>query len=388
MKIVHTSDWHAGLYWRRQDRTSELQAALESMVAYIDENEVDLVLMSGDIFDNRSPSGRAERLVANVFRDISRTGATTIAIAGNHDSPTRLQAWRVLGAFANVHIVHRPCAANDGGVIEVRSRDGSETAIVAAIPFASAAGLVPASVMANDDSAAYQRYSARFAAIVEHLSGSFRGDTVNIVMAHTHMESAILARSEREVHTGEQWAAQPQCLPVAAHYVALGHIHKPQKLDAPAPTYYAGSPMQLDFGELGEEKTFNVVECQPGLPAKVTPVPYRGGLPLRHFEGSLDELAAQAAALRESCWLRARITLSEPNPDIARQVRALVPNAVIVQVASSALRPQSDVSLEARASMSMRQLFRLYLEEHHEEKEVSADALLETFTEFYTQATE
>ena len=100
-------------------------------------------------------------------------------------------------------------------------------------------------------------------------------------MAHTHLDGAAFGTSERTVHLGEEWAATPQAMPASASYVALGHIHQPQRIDAaPAPTDYAGSPLQLDFGEAGQRKSFLVIEAKPGRPVKVDAIPYEGGQPL------------------------------------------------------------------------------------------------------------
>jgi len=89
-------------------------------------------------------------------------------------------------------------------------------------------------------------------------------------MAHSHLEGALLGNSERQVHLGEEWTAKPQTLPEQAQYVALGHIHRPQRMDkAPIPTEYAGSILQLDFGEAGQAKHFVVVDVQPGREAKI-----------------------------------------------------------------------------------------------------------------------
>src|SRR5207249_4918701 len=179
-----------------------------------------------------------------------------------------------------VHVVGRPRRAEAGGIIEVVAR-GGDIAVVACIPFAPPRGFVSAVELAAGDTEARQRYADSLKAVVDHLAGHFRLETINLLVAHTHLEGAVLSGSERQVHIGQEWAAAPQALPPQAHYVALGHIHKPQRVQsAPAPTYYAGSPLQLDFGEAGEEKSFVVVDARPRQPARLERVPYRGGKPL------------------------------------------------------------------------------------------------------------
>ncbi|MEZ4460266.1 MAG: exonuclease SbcCD subunit D [bacterium] len=330
MRFLHTSDWHAGRIWKRVDRLDELRATLEHMVAYVAEHQVDVVLISGDVFDSRSPSGRAERLVAEIFRAIDRAGAKTVVIAGNHDSATRMDAWRILAELANVTIVATPRSASQGGVVTVSSRDGRESATIACIPFASSAIFLRASEMAEDETKSHMKYAQAFGGMVKALQTSFRPDTVNILMAHTHLEGAILANSERQVHVGENWAADVSVLPHDAHYVALGHIHKPQALDAACPAYYAGSPFQLDFGEVGELKTFNVFDARAGgAGPKPKLVPYQGAKPLKEMQGTLTEIL-DAAPDYQDAWVRVTVDLQAPDPDVARRVRAAIPGAVVV----------------------------------------------------------
>jgi exonuclease SbcD len=135
-------------------------------------------------------------------------------------------------------------------------------------------------------------------------------------------------------------------MPADAHYVALGHIHRPQRIAAAAaPTYYAGSPLQLDFGEMGETKTFVFIEAQPGLPADVRHVPYEGGRPLREVRANLAELEQLAPELR-GAWLRVIVPMERHDPDLGAKVRQILRDAVVIikpelPAASSSLPPPS-----------------------------------------------
>jgi exonuclease SbcD len=332
VRIVHTSDWHAGRVWKAVDRLPELGAVLEDLGDFVERERVDLLLMSGDVFDSGAPSAEAERLVFGFFKRIGRAGARTVVVAGNHDHPARLEAWGMLAELVNVHAIGRPRRADAGGVIEVDGLAG-ERAVIACVPFAPASGFVSALELATGDTEARQRYADSLKAAVAHLAERFRADTINLVVAHTHVEGAVLSGSERQVHVGDQWAAAAQAVPGRAHYVALGHIHKPQRIEsAPAPTYYAGSPLQLDFGEAGEAKSFAFIDARPRQPVRVERVPYRGGKPLAIVRASLVELERDASRLRESGWLRVTVELASPDPDINGKVRRLLPNAVSVQV--------------------------------------------------------
>jgi exonuclease SbcD len=329
MLIVHTSDWHAGRLWKGIDRLDELKAVLTHLGDFIERERVDLLLMTGDVFDSRGPSAEAERVVFRFFLRMGQAGTKSIVISGNHDDPARLEAWGLLAELVDVSTVARPSAADRGGVIECTVRSG-ERAVVAAVPFARTSDLVTAIELAEDDTLAHQRYDQQMARIVELLTSRFRSDAVNLLMAHTHLDRARIAGSERQVHLGEQWAVTAQSFPSSAHYVALGHIHRPQRIDAaPSPALYAGSPLQLDFGEAGEEKSFVVIRAEPGRPAAIERERYSGGKALREIRMSLEELEREAERLRDSGWLKVTVPLLAPDFDLNRTVRQLLGRAAV-----------------------------------------------------------
>jgi exonuclease SbcD len=363
--IVHTSDWHAGRLWKGIDRLSELEAVLEGLGNFIERERVDLLLMSGDVFDSRGPSAAAERAVFRFFRRVGKAGTKTVVIAGNHDHPARLEAWGTLAELVDVATVARPRPANRGGVIEFAVRSG-ELAVIAAIPFARTSDLVSALELAADDTLAHQRYAEQMRAIVEQLANRFRPGAVNLLMAHTHLDPALLAGSERQVHLGEEWTITAQSLPSTAHYVALGHIHRPQRIEAaPAPAYYAGSPLQLDFGEVGEEKSFVVIRAEPGRPAGIERVPYAGGKTLSDIRMTLAELEREADRLRGSGWLRVRVPLEAADFDLNRKVRQLLGSAVVS--VDYELPARKDRTAEpSRSGLGPSDLFALYYRRHHD----------------------
>lgn len=344
MRIVHTSDWHAGRLWKNVNRLPELAAVLDNLAEFLVRERVDLLLMSGDVFDSTAPSAEAERMVFSFFRRIGSAGVQSVVIAGNHDYPLRLEAWGTLAELVGVRSLGLPRRRDDGGLIEIGSR-GGERAQIAAVPFASIGRLVSAIDMTADASVAAQKYADGMQRILEHLAGGFRPDAIRLVIAHTHVANAILAGSERKVHVGEEWAMTAQAIPDTAQYVALGHIHRHQKVEAPAPTYYAGSPLQLDFGEAGETKQFLLLEATPHLPVRVEAVPYQGGVPLADVSGTLDEIERDAERYRSAGHLRVNVLLRARDPDIARKVRQLLPNAVVV---NAELPPDEEVSVVGR----------------------------------------
>ncbi len=380
MKIVHTSDWHIGRRWKGIQRLDELEAVLDHLAAFIEEHSIDLVLHTGDVFESRNPPAEAEQLVNRFLVRVGRTGAHMLVIAGNHDDPLRLDARSLLTELVNVQILGRPRSALWGGVRTLQTRSG-ETAVIAALPFASPGAWVSALDIAGEEASARSKYARTFERAVQDLCGAFRPDAVNLLMAHTHVEGAVFGESERRVHIGEDWAALPEALPSTASYIALGHIHRPQKIDAPVPAYYAGSLLQMDFGEVGEEKSFAVVTVSPGEPAIIEHVPYEGGLPLIDLRASLAELEETADSYRTG-WLRVTVPLTEKDPDLNRKVRELLPNALVVRAELPEPEEQTEIRLETGIP-PVGHYGAYHLRVHQREADLD---VLETFQNLYDQA--
>jgi exonuclease SbcD len=340
MRIVHTSDWHAGRLWKSQDRLSELQDVLEHLGDFIEREHIDLVLMSGDVFESQMPPPEAERAVSRFFKRLGRVDIPSIVVAGNHDHPMRMDTWGLLAEFVGVQARGFPRRGADGGLIEVNTRSG-QAACVAAVPWASPGRIVEALTLARDETQARQQYADAMQRILAHLAEGFRRDAVNLVIAHAYIAGAKSCGSERVVTLGDEWAATAQSLPPAAQYVALGHVHRPQRIDAAGPhTQYAGSPMQLDFGEVDDEKSFVVIDVAPGKPPRVERVPYEGSVRLGEWAGTLPELERDADTLRRFGYLKVRITLDKPMADLNRRTRQILPNIVVVE----AVLPEADAA--------------------------------------------
>jgi exonuclease SbcD len=380
MRIVHTSDWHAGRIWKSQNRLDELRDVLEHLGDFVERERIDLLLMSGDIFDNQVPTADAERAVSTFFKRLGRAHVPSVVIAGNHDHPTRLDTWGLLAEFVGVQARGLPRRRQDGGLIQIPTRSG-ETALVAALPWAPPGRIVEALTLAQDQSLAKQQYADGMRRILAHLAEGFRADAVNLLVAHSHIDGATGSGSERVMTMGEEWAATAQSLPATAQYVALGHIHRPQRMVAAAShTEFAGSPLQLDFGEVGEEKSFVVIEAAPGLPPTVTRVPYEGGKALGHWQGTLPELERDAPSLKRFGYLRVKVTLDMPMPDLNRRARQILSNVVVVDAVLPAAATTSPLPPgELKAPVEQ---FRAYYVRHHQSE--PQPPTLELFNDLYT----
>src|SRR5688572_29503835 len=165
MRIAHTSDWHAGRIFKQVPRLPELEEILSNLGDDLEREKIDLLLMSGDVFDTGSPRPEAERAVFRFFKRVGQAGIPTVVIAGNHDNAARIEAWGALAELASVRAVARPCPADRGGLQTIVTRSG-EKALVAAVPFASPGDLVSALEVADSDTSSKQRYADGMRGIV------------------------------------------------------------------------------------------------------------------------------------------------------------------------------------------------------------------------------
>jgi exonuclease SbcD len=336
MRFLHTADWHVGRTMRGRSRADEHVAVLAELAGIAAAHEVDAVLVCGDLFDTAAPTPESEQVVYRGLLDLAATGATVVVLAGNHDNDRRLQAVQPLLALGRV-VVRPTFAGPDEAVVEVPSLDGTESMLVAALPFLSQRYVVKADHLMRGEAAdAAATYEARYRQLLDWLTGAFRPDTVNVVAAHTFVKGSDAAGSERAAHLAEAYGVSATAFPASCHYVALGHLHRPQAVAGPCPIRYPGSPLQLDFGEAGEAKSAVVVDASPGRPAATEVVPLTSGRPLVELAGTLPELEGFAAGgLDDRAFLKVRVR-EKLRVGLADEVRALFPGAVDVVVETGA----------------------------------------------------
>lgn len=383
MKFLHTGDWHVGRTIRGQSRADEHRAVLAEIATVAREHHVDAVLVCGDVFDSAAPAPESEQIVYRALLDLAATGARVVVIAGNHDSDRRLQAVQPLLELGAV--VTRPVfAAPDTAVVEIASRDGRETMLVAPLPFLSQRWIVKASeLMGGDAATSVQLYEERYRQLCTWMCAPFRADTVNVIAAHAFVHGSDASGSERAAHLSAAYGVPSTVFPANAHYVALGHLHRPQEIPGPCPIRYCGSPMALDFGEAGQQKVALVVEANPGTPARVTPVPLTAGRRLQILKGTLPELESLARdGVDTEAYLRVHVR-ERLRLGLADELRELFPNVVDVVLEAPVGGGAGEKVVEPRAERSPRDLFMAYLRG----ADVDDARLVALFDELYEAAT-
>lgn len=330
MRFLHTADWHVGKTIGGRRRDEEFHAILAEILDVAKREQVDALLLAGDVFDSAAPPPDAERLVYEFFRELYGARIPAVVIGGNHDHPRRLEAVSRILEVVDITVRGEPVTPEGGGVVELPSRDGTETARIAVLPWVPERQVVEFETLLAADGKPFHQYADRVARMLTFLCEGLPPHTVNILMAHVFIDGSLVGGGERPLHLGETFAVNAQALPTAAQYIALGHVHRPQEINAAVPTRYPGSPLQLDFGERDQQKSVVLVDVHPARPPQVQVVPLSSGRKLLDVHGTLADLA-RAAPEDHDAYLRVFVHLDGPEPNLAEQVRGLLPNAVVIQ---------------------------------------------------------
>jgi exonuclease SbcD len=221
MKILHTADWHVGAALRGRKRLDEHREVLEEVVRLADEQDVDLVIVAGDLFHHAAPAPDAEQVVYEALLGLAQEKRQVAVIAGNHDSPSRLEAVRPLLGLASITTVGHIRRPENGGTVAVTTRKG-ELVRIAMLPFLSQRGIVRADDLMSGDAAEHtQKYAERCRIIINYLCSGFVDDAVNLLLGHLTVVGGKAGGGEREAHSIFDYHVPPQVFPVEAHYVVL-----------------------------------------------------------------------------------------------------------------------------------------------------------------------
>ena len=340
MKILHTSDWHIGKRLGRHDRMAEFHDVLGEVEAIADERSVDLVLVSGDVWDRPIPPMDALTLGLETLLQLAER-RPVVAVAGNHDSAELFEALAPLVRPRGVQLIGDIRRPDDGGLLG--PDELGVPVVLACFPFLREGRVVDFMLEAGEW---YRAYADKVAAITraynEALIATAGADAVPILMAHFMVGGVKIDRAaprgERELHMGDAYAATAQSIPAGPQYVAMGHIHAPQPVPgAPVPAHYAGSLLALDFGEAGEQKRVVIVDAEPGSLATIESVPLTKGRRLVRVTGDWDSIEARADELAHA-FLDLTVKTSGTDLTLADRAREVFPFVVKVR----AWRPQGE----------------------------------------------
>ncbi|HHT50734.1 MAG TPA: exonuclease SbcCD subunit D [Eubacteriaceae bacterium] len=317
MRILHTSDWHLGKSLEGYSRLPEQEKFLEELEAIVDRENIDLILVAGDIYDHYNPPAVAEQLFYKSMKRLSKDGQRPIVvIAGNHDNPDRLMAASPLAYEQGIILLGYPRSVvptgKYGGFQVVQSGPGylelaigKERAVIITLPYPSEKRINEIISIQEDEAEAQQSYSQRIGEIFKELSKYYREDTINLALSHLYMIGGEESDSERQIQLGGTMAVGAEQLP-NAQYIALGHLHRPQKvIGSFNKAYYSGSPLQYSKSEINYGKCVYRVDVNTGEPPDVKPIYLKNYKPIEIWkcEGIEEALKMCQDHAKEDIWV-------------------------------------------------------------------------------------
>ena len=257
MRILHTADWHIGQRLHERQRTDEHKKFLDWLLETIQEHQVELLLVSGDIFDTALPSSESTNLYYRfLYRLFDETDAYTVITAGNHDSPRHLEAPREFLEMGRIYVVG---TAEEPTKCVVTLPPDHPRVAVAAVPFLSESDLRHLSYETETDR--NERYRERFKAFYADCVADMPAKLPKILMGHLYVQGGQVGDSERNVQIGGVTATHASDFPKDVSYAALGHLHRPQTIKGiDYRIRYSGSPIPLRFNETGYRKAVYLLE--------------------------------------------------------------------------------------------------------------------------------
>lgn len=397
MRLIHTSDWHLGQSLHGHERYAEHEAFLGWLLDELQRRQPDALLIAGDIFDLANPSAQAQRLYYGFLgQALARLpDLDIVVIAGNHDSPARIDAPRSLLQALRVQVVGQYHGDESQRVsVPIRRSDGSIGAWVLAVPFLRPADLTPI------DAQTYAEGIARvYREVVNAALAQRQPEQALIAMGHLHVQGGKLSEhSERRLVIGGEEAVPNSIFPSELAYVALGHLHLAQEAGAPW-ICYSGSPLPMSFSEIDYPHQIIEIEIEgPRLvalnstlvprPALIRRIPERH-LPLSEVLELLAALDFPPSAPGLQPLIEVQIERAWGDPDPMPLVRAALEGKGVRLAAVKAIRPAAPQGGAAPTLLSIDQLMPLPLFERLVRERTCAapdETLLQAFGELFATA--
>ncbi|WP_219836294.1 exonuclease SbcCD subunit D [Paenibacillus sp. R14(2021)] len=361
MRILHTADWHFGRSLEGRSRIGEQVAFVDELVDIVRDEEIDLVLLAGDVYDSVNPPAAAEGLFYDAVARLADGGRRTLAvIAGNHDHPDRVSASAPLAAKSGIRLVGMP---TDEPLVVNTARTG-EQAVIAALPYPSESRLRELLSEATDEGQLRSAYSERVGRLMKQLGAAFRSDTVNLAMSHIYVLGGLETDSERPIQIGGAYTVDPSALQIGAQYVALGHLHRPQRVAGDETMRYSGSPLAYSFSEAGQSKAVTVFDAEPGKLVVPREIPLRSGKPLVEWnaKGGIAEVLSWLEEGRDArAWIDLNVHMTEAMTlQQIQQIRRQHEGLVHIRPIYPETAELMELDARSRAQLPAEELFRRF----------------------------
>lgn len=329
MRVLHTSDWHLGQRLVNLERTEEHQHFLDWLLQTIEQEQVEVLLMAGDVFDTGAPSNTALKQYYTFLTRVCATCCRHIIITGgNHDSVSTLNAPKDLLECFNIKVIGGASDNPLDELLELRDADGKLELVVCAVPFLRDRD-VRLSVAGESYEERQQRIrqgiAAHYAAFVPHVQPYKTQGIPVVAMGHLFAAGGSASESEKEIHVGNLGQIGADQFPHEFDYVALGHLHRPQQVNKTHHIRYSGSPIPLSFSEVTDKKMVYVLDFEDGQLTGLKEIAIPVCRKLVRFKGELEEVKQKIAVYDNTgytlpAWAEVQVELDAAIPDLNQQL--------------------------------------------------------------------
>jgi exonuclease SbcD len=302
LRILHTADWHLGQTLLGQPRHEEQQRALDWLLEIIEANQVEALIVAGDIFDVASPAEDARKMYNDYLAKLAKSCVKwVVIIAGNHDSPRMISNVKALAGAFNIHIVAIPAPAEkfSDDLIELHDPTSDELrGVVAAVPFLQDRYVRSSSrdqTLEDKELALTAGIHAHFDRLAEACN-AYPKDVPVLATGHLYATGAKAREGQDNIYIGNIKNLNATQLPSRFDYVALGHIHRPQKLPGAEHVTYSGSLIALDFLEASDEKGVWLLDLEAGKSPDPQWIPSTVVRRLKQLSGTSEEIIEKLKA--------------------------------------------------------------------------------------------
>ena len=348
VRILHTSDWHLGQFFYGKSRYQEHKAFLDWLLTQIKDHHVDALVVAGDIFDTSSPPSYARSLYNQFIVAMTETQCQLFIVGGNHDSVAMLSESKELLACLNTKVIPDITDDVNDHIFVIKDKNHQAKAILGAVPFLRPRSLITSEAGLSGEHKQQQlgesiaQYYADIFDEASKLSQRFDKPLPVILTGHLTTVGASSSESVREIYIGSLDAFNAHQFP-KADYIALGHIHRPQKVAKSEHIRYSGSPLCLSFDELSSNKQLLMVDFDDAKQLTVTEIDVPVFQQLTRLKGDLsdielaiksllkDELASDAADTK-TIWLSIEVNTQDYLSDLQGRIQQIIDDAKSDQV--------------------------------------------------------
>jgi exonuclease SbcD len=379
MRILHTADWHLGRTLYHKSRYEEFQIFLDWLIQTIRDRAIDVLLIAGDVFDTTAPSNRAQELYYDFLSQLSATGCKHIVVtAGNHDSPTFLDAPKRILKALDVHVIGKVPDRIEDEVLLLRDRDGDPELIVCAVPYLRDRDIRKSetgeSLEAKEQKLreGIEDHYTSVATIAVGVRDTLKVPVPIVAMGHLYTAGGQTVEGDgvRNLYVGNLAHVESKIFSDSFDYVALGHLHVPQKVNDSDSIRFSGSPIPMGFGEAAQQKYVNLVQWNENhLEVELIPVPkiqrlesIQGDWP--HIVNRLEELKRS----EESVWIEVAYRGSDLIPNLKEKVDPIIAGSMLEALRVTDVQTGQAILARGHSTESLKELnpidiFRMYLDQ-------------------------